>query len=86
MEIQSIKDELKKTLISSGVDDAKSDLISLDQLAELTGISKKYILKELFLSGIGEDSSELNPKDQIAMSDLRDAMLKYLDSAMMDES
>lgn len=81
METQSIKEELSKTIMDSGVAEGNGkEHISLDQLEGLTGISKKEILKELFFSDIEE---EMENRNTISMKDLRDAMVKYLDKTLL---
>ncbi len=76
-----VDQKLVESLISSKLDESSKDFISLDQLSELSGISKKHILKELFLSGA--EKSDSDDQDKVSMSDLRDAMIKYLDKTML---
>ncbi len=56
----------------------ESEMVDLDSFAEIAGFPVELIKKELF-----------NQKDcgnEVAMADLRQAMLNYLDHTMFDET
>ena len=51
--------------------------VDLQQFAEMTGFPIELVKKELF--------GENEPGKEVSLSDLREAMLNYLDSTMMDQ-
>lgn len=62
------------------LDNQTSETITLDSLSALTGFPVEMIKKELF------DNSSIKDNDEISLSDLRAAMMSFIDETMLKNS
>jgi glutaredoxin-related protein len=61
------------------VDNSKQDKVTLESLSDLTGFPIEMIKTELF------SGSDIN-EDSISLTDLRKAMMSYIDETMLHDS